>query len=578
MPHTSVHHAPLTATARRGSRTWLWFLALCAAAVAVFWLQSLLAGARWTVMHAVAYDAVTAAAGVAVLVGLRRHRPERPLGWRLVAVAIGLIVAANLAWDYATLVPEAVLAIRVADLLYLVGYPVGAAALFLVIRQRGAGTDRAGLLDALIVATGLGLLYLAFLALPLLTDPTLPPIVRLISLASPLLDITLLALATRLAAAGGRAFALQLAIAAVGILLATDTIQALRHLSGAGDSTVLHVGWMAWYALMGAAALHPSMRVVNRRTIPPPARLTRVRVTLLTGVAVATPTVLALGAGAGRPVGIPLLLGGSTVLLVLVVARLTALVGDERDWAELHEAEVSRIVYATEQERGRIAADLHDGPIQRLSGVSIAMELVRSRLERRELTAGRRLLDKLAGQLGDEIRALRRFMLDLSPPELDRSGLHAALRHCAAEFHRSTGIDCRIAADHAPRLDPTRETVVYRVVQEALNNVAKHADAQHAAVRLAQDGETARLEVHDDGVGFMAAPAENLLDRRHFGLVGMRQRVAMAGGVFKIRSTPGHGTVVTVHLPLPSHDGPSEDAATNPASSTARESFSRPGR
>jgi signal transduction histidine kinase len=140
-------------------------------------------------------------------------------------------------------------------------------------------------------------------------------------------------------------------------------------------------------------------------------------------------------------------------------------------------------------------------------------------------------------------------MAELRPPALDEWGLAAALAQCASEFTRRTGTACDASAEPMPRLDANRETVVYRVVQEALNNVAKHARARHVAVHLGVRGETACLEVRDDGVGFEADHAPP--DQRHFGLVSMRQRVTAAGGTFTLRSEPGAGTAITVHLPLP---------------------------
>jgi signal transduction histidine kinase len=275
-------------------------------------------------------------------------------------------------------------------------------------------------------------------------------------------------------------------------------------------------------------------------------------------VALVTPTLLAVQAVLGRPVGLPILLVGVAVLFGLVVARMSGLVAAETARSTLGELVLDRIVAATEEERTRVAAELHDGPLQRLAAIFYTTELVQSRLARGDVVQGRRLVRSLGDKVGAEMEAIRRLLVELRPPVLDQAGLGPALEQAGAELARRTGIDCRVTAGSGLRLDANRETVLYRVAQEALTNVTKHARARRVRVGVAVEGRTARLEVADDGVGFDPARLRGP-DGRHFGLTLMRQRVAMAGGTLHVHARPGQGTTLTVHLPLSAEPSATRD-------------------
>jgi two-component system, NarL family, sensor kinase len=133
----------------------------------------------------------------------------------------------------------------------------------------------------------------------------------------------------------------------------------------------------------------------------------------------------------------------------------------------------------------------------------------------------------------------------LRPPVLEERGLPAALEDQAAIFRERTGISCE--TDFTPlRLDHTIETVLYRVAQEALANVAKHSGGARAEVRLRREGDRAVLEISDDGIGFDIQRKSETLGLGHLGLVSMRERVELAGGVWSLVSSPGKGTRIKV--------------------------------
>jgi signal transduction histidine kinase len=544
---------------------WIWFLAACALVVAVeslvTWLPPHLRGLPATLLH----DSVALASSAALLLGVRWYRPDRPLPWYLLSLALALTAAADLTTRLLSGSGNALLA-NLPGVLKLAAYPLGGVSALLVLRQRSPGRDLAGLLDALIVVTGLGLLAWTFLVSGFVGQTGIPVTDKFNYLSAPLLGILVVALAVRLPGGGPATTALRLLVAGVVALLVSDTLVAVSVLTGV-DLRLEPTGpiSMLGFACLGAAALHPSIRTLQDRALPAPARLTRWRIVLLLGVALVTPTLLAVQAALGRTVGLPVLLAGMAVLFTLVVVRMAGLVAAETARSTLGELVLDRIVAATEEERTRVAAELHDGPLQRLAAIFYTAELVQSRLARGDLVQGRQLVRSLGDKVGAEMDAIRQLLVELRPPVLDQAGLGPALEQAGAELSRRTGIDCDVSAGSGLRLDANRETVLYRVAQEALTNVTKHAHARKVRVGVAVEGRTARLEVADDGVGFDPAWLRRP-DGRHFGLTLMRQRVAMAGGTLRVDARPGHGTTLTVHLPM---------SAEAPAGRDGRRSASR---
>ncbi len=531
-------------------RAWLAYLAGCTVVAATYVIMAAVSPRGWAVPVTLAYDAVAVSSSLAVMAGVRHHRPDRPGPWYLVAIAVGMSAVADVIFDVLVTVLGLSALRDVPAILYLIAYPIGATGLMLVIRRRTPGRDVTALLDALTVVTGLGLLAWSFLVVAYLDHPSMSTATKLSLLGAPVLDVVLVALAVRLAGGGPRTTSFALVMTGLTALFASDTLFALGMLSaGYRNPDPRNVGWMVWFACLGAAALHPSMRTVHERALPPPTRLTRARVAMLLGIVLVTPTLLAVQATVGRPLDLPVLLVGMTVLFTLVLLRTNGVTAATTARADLQEQVLDRIVAVTEQERTRVAADLHDGPLQRLAAIYYTMERAQSRLEHGEVLGAQELLRGLETRLSGEIDAIRRLMVELRPPLLDECGLVPALTQAAADLTRRTGTTCTVDAAPALRLDPNRETVLYRVVQEALTNVVKHAQARTVRITVLVDGRTVRLGVNDDGVGFDSKP-RGRLDGHHFGLALMRQRVAVAGGTFQIHARPGAGTALIVHLPL----------------------------
>jgi signal transduction histidine kinase len=211
---------------------------------------------------------------------------------------------------------------------------------------------------------------------------------------------------------------------------------------------------------------------------------------------------------------------------------------------------------AIEAERNRIARDLHDGPIQGISASTLSLEAVRMMLEQGDMARAIDTLRKICQELGEEAMNLRRIMSDLRPPVLEERGLVPAVRELCDRWQEELGIRVQVIADPHPQAPRDVETLAYRVVQEALSNVKKHAAASEVTVRIEAAAGILRVEVRDDGVGFDSREVREFLRAGKVGLASMRERAELAGGTLTVKSEPGAGTTVTATLPFEVLSGP----------------------
>ncbi len=213
-------------------------------------------------------------------------------------------------------------------------------------------------------------------------------------------------------------------------------------------------------------------------------------------------------------------------------------------------------VRGAEGERARIAANLHDGPIQRLAALGLVLDRCSLRLDRGDSDGATELVKRARQEVSQEIDNLRELMSKLRPPILDEGGLDAALRTHLSGWSATNGVETRLEmAPHDP-LPPDSETVVYRVVQEALTNVAKHARASLVTVFVGPSGNGLSVVVWDNGKGFNPRPQHEMPRNGHLGLVVMRERVEMVSGGFEVKSAPLTGTQVIVWVPITSTGEP----------------------
>ena len=212
---------------------------------------------------------------------------------------------------------------------------------------------------------------------------------------------------------------------------------------------------------------------------------------------------------------------------------------------------LSRVIGAQEAERARVSRDLHDEIGQALTSVLLGQRLVLDGLEAHGSGLGevRDRAEKVRRLVADALVEVRRLAFELRPIVLDDVGLIAAVRRLASDLAERHEFDARVildGIDDDARLGTEVETVVYRVVQEALTNVARHASANRAQVAFTVTGGVLLADVVDDGTGFDAT-AE--LVGRSLGLTGMAERAGLVDGRVEVSSRPGHGT--TVHLEVP---------------------------
>ncbi|HEV3505480.1 MAG TPA: histidine kinase [Actinomycetes bacterium] len=367
---------------------------------------------------------------VAIVIGTRVWRPSRPLAWYLIAFGQLLFTAGDAYSSF----HEWVLGLEVpfpsiADVFYLAFYPVLAAALLLLVRGRAPGRDAASLIDATIITTGIGMLSWVFLIRPYVRLPDLSLTERLVSIAYPLGDVLLLAVAVRLWRTG-RHSAVASRLLAFGLfaLMAADTVYGLSLLNGdwqAGGP--VDAVWMVYFAAFGLASLHPSMVSLSEPT-PSSTRLTRTRLALLAGASLMAPAVLVIQTLRDEPIDVGVIAGGSVVLFLLALARIGGLASEVAMQTERKRA-MQTVLRATEHERVRLAADLHDGPVQELTALRYGLTRARNRVRRGQAEEAEGLLAELEDELASGITGLRRPMTELRPAVLDEQGLEVALHN-----------------------------------------------------------------------------------------------------------------------------------------------------
>lgn len=211
----------------------------------------------------------------------------------------------------------------------------------------------------------------------------------------------------------------------------------------------------------------------------------------------------------------------------------------------------NQILEAQELERGRIARELHDGIGQLLTGLKLNLESLQGNIPESQETARARLAD--AVQLSAQaIEDLRGISLDLRPSMLDDLGLLPTLDWLCVEVTRRHGIQVQFSADLGDAQIPdATESAIYRIVQEGLANIVKHAKARGARVELTRADNAIHLSILDDGCGFdMNEPPARHPRGSGSGLLNMKERAAMLGGTFRVSSTPGEGTLLSLKIPL----------------------------
>lgn len=214
---------------------------------------------------------------------------------------------------------------------------------------------------------------------------------------------------------------------------------------------------------------------------------------------------------------------------------------------------LQRATAAQEAERKRVARELHDVTGQALTALAIGLKGMTKLVARNPEKAASQF-EQLQSISTDALEELRHLISDLRPSHLDDLGLVAALRWYVEQVsQRSDVIVSFSPSGEAYRLPPEMETTLFRIAQEALNNVIKHAAARHAHLSLDYQSDCLNLRIEDDGRGFEASAVLRPGAGRAWGLIGIQERVALAGGKVVIHSEPSHGTTILVSVPAPGH-------------------------
>ena len=238
----------------------------------------------------------------------------------------------------------------------------------------------------------------------------------------------------------------------------------------------------------------------------------------------------------------------------LVVLPLKALARSRRNL-------LAAMIRDQEEERRRIARDLHDDMGQSVTSILVGLRNIEESSSTDLRTERVQIVRQIATQLMDDVRRLSR---GLRPTLLDDLGLRVALERLAAEFSKNTSIamGLNIQQLEGCRFTPEIEIGLYRIIQEALNNITKHSKATRAQVTATVAGQSVSIVISDDGEGFAATDSTKTSGESHIGLSSMRERATLMRGHFELESQPGRGTTIRVSVPITEHaDGQNANPA-----------------
>ncbi len=207
-----------------------------------------------------------------------------------------------------------------------------------------------------------------------------------------------------------------------------------------------------------------------------------------------------------------------------------------------------RLMQGQEGERARLAREVHDGPAQVMSAMIMGLDFVEQMLQTRPEAIPAELM-RLKAITRESMRETRRFIFNLRPASLTEAGLIATLHSFITDFREQNGLDVTVNLIDPGKLPPEEELAVFRILQEALRNINKHAQAHSVLIDLAREPEGLLLTVRDDGVGFASS---DRLGTSSAGLVSMKERAELIGARLTINSKPGHGTELRLLLPVES--------------------------
>ncbi len=242
-------------------------------------------------------------------------------------------------------------------------------------------------------------------------------------------------------------------------------------------------------------------------------------------------------------------------LLSAISAQISEVVANAWLRLKLAEKEQARqyllesLVEAQDEERRRLARELHDGAGQMLTTLLVRLKMLEHQAEQATVQQG---LASTLDLVATTIEQVRDLSYRLRPAALEEFGLAVALRTLVAETLEDAGVDTRCRLELGALVLPHGvEVSLYRIAQEALTNVIRHAHAERVAVELTIRNGGVNLQISDDGCGFTPRQPAAQTGKRHLGLISMNERAQMVGGMLQVESTPGKGTTIRVYVPMP---------------------------
>lgn len=506
------------------------------------------------VLSYVLYQMVPASALLLSLAPVRRARGLERLGWAGLTIMLAAWTAGDLTYTYYNmLVGEEPPFPGLADLFYYVGYVAFLGALGILAFPRQLAKDSRWIIDAAVVLIAGASLSWTFVLQPIVQDAGYSPLPAAVALGYPSFDFALamVALLGLYASAGQVSRTILILLAAV-TLGAADSVYTYLITTVGYDSTAhpTDVAYIVSYVLLAACFVLP----------PENERAVRARRQTLLGLlapyaVAAVMVVLATWLAIGDELETVLFAGTLAVVALVMVRQFLTLRENLGLYRILERESAARrslldlVVRAQEDERRRLAFDLHDGPVQALSLLTNRIGAARKFAQRSEPERADSILREVEQAISNEVQHLRVRMMDLRPPALEERGLREAIRDLGHNTMREAGLAFEVQGRIAARPSAAVESMLYRVVQEALVNVRKHARATRTTVTLEGTPREIRLSVEDDGVGFEPQDIAELAASGHFGLLSIVERVKMMDGECAWQRREGGGSKLVVRIP-----------------------------
>lgn len=502
-------------------------------------------------------------------IGIVRFHRGAPMAWIAIWAGLASAFLGGFLAAHPTLAPFDVTSPSPVDAMRLANYPLGATGVLNLLFRTDQRVGRRALLEVAIAVSAGSVLIWTLVVDPLLADTTASGGPLVVALLYPFADILLLGvLAVLIVHLNGAPGSLMLVALALAGNLVADIAFSYKALHGGYEpGGLIDVGWLLCFASLALAPSWPTSSL--GQPVGDGGRLNAGRLLFLTAGALLAPGLALAQALTGSPPGADLLLA-SVTLIGLVVVRLAIFnrdldasrtevvqladqLGDSNRQLTQAQANQRRLLdrlhRVVEEERTRIAADLHDRPLQHLAGIGYQLEWVNLLLARGDSEAASDVCDQAAAQLADQLHELRILMTDIRPPVLDERGLVGALSDRGAQIQTDhPGLTVQVAGCN-DRVDHVVETALFRAAQEALQNVIRHADASAVSVDVSCDGDQVVLTISDDGRGIDQVSRTELLKSGRFGLAGMGERVELLGGSMTIVGESPKGTTIRFRVP-----------------------------